>query len=110
LEKAYGVRAIIRFGQKIGRISFTNEQPHINAGEALIGIVNCNTWLVTVDLTEDYEYRSFQRLYSRGYLAAITLYRIKTSDLAKCPDEGRVDIHEFAYDSKLYKELRGISV
>jgi hypothetical protein len=109
MGRYYGVRAVMRLGQRIGNIEeMLRGQPHVQGDEALIGIVSNAAWLTAPDLSSAYEYEAFRKEYARGGFVAIILYKVKISDLTNCPDEGQVDTDEFKDSKELYEELLGM--
>jgi len=83
----YGVSAVEKIGTKVKATG--NSQPSFYPDEALIFITNNGAYEIAVDVTRKSEWEEFYNQYRGGWLLSFRLYKVKITDLANCPDEGR---------------------
>ena len=89
----YGVRAIIKNGERIGVAE--NTQPELNTDSALIAIVSNDSFAIAADVTSEREYEEVYISSQKGsFWNHMELYILHKDDLKKCPDEGRVSTQE----------------
>jgi len=85
-----GVKAVEAKGKIV--YAMNGAQPNIPNGNRLIAVLSNGLWKIAPDVTDPSEFKSFYGYYSQGYYLSMELYLLPESQVAECPDEGRVPV------------------